>query len=736
MDNLGQEIAQQLIAENTLTVSLFPGAFKPPTRSHFQIVENAAKISDEVRIIIANNIREGYTPEISFKIWKQYAKLLPENVNILIAKNSSPITEIYDIVKEKSNNYIVIYGKGEQDRYNSINENRDKYSNVEIVDAGNIGDISATKLREAISKRNKLAIKSLIPEGIKVNDFLLNFQIHEIKVNKPSLFPSELLPIKDKLDHYIKYEQPASPEIKAANIFPYILKLNKNGDINISELSIENFKPGYAGNLIKRLATYIKNQHLDEDKIPGGLAKGKSLIDIAKHHRVPQADIYKQLQKGIKIEMEHTTSKEIAKEIAMDHLWEDPKYYNKLDSIEEIKINTPQPTPLISYEDTPNNKRGKIIINFSWGKETGWLFTHEGNNYYILVKHKLNNPHKFKDIELIFKKYFIEHVGDSLVIDLKNYPNISDPLDEIKVNKPFPSFPITLTSNEQAKEIGEKLFKLGYKAEWEDDRDYFNYFPFKQFPINFEPIILTTNGKELEWNTVEHQNHVEDDEDIIFEIGKQEIQKVLGEIKVNKPGLNFPIKIETPEQAQKIGKILNNNNYLWDDGEVIDLDSYPFMKDHFNPFIINKGEYDNTISSKIQPLEYPLYESIQINPKLYVQLLNKLVEDCCKELEIQKPVIKLINNDKYTLENKSYAGYFPSTNEIKVVIYGRNLADSCRSLSHELKHAQQQSKGELTQNAGEDGDTFENEANSFSGKKMREFGRKHPEIYFMKYDKN
>jgi len=210
----------------------------------------------------------------------------------------------------------------------------------------------------------------------------------------------------------------------------------------------------------------------------------------------------------------------------------------------------------------------------------------------------------------------------------------------------------------------------------------------------------------------------------------------LNEIKVNKPGLNFPIKIETPEQAQKIGKILNNNNYLWDDGEVIDLDSYPFMKDHFNPFIINKGEYDNTISSKIQPLEYPLYESIQINPKLYVQLLNKLVEDCCKELEIQKPVIKLINNDKYTLENKSYAGYFPSTNEIKVVIYGRNLADSCRSLSHELKHAQQQSKGELTQNAGEDGDTFENEANSFSGKKMREFGRKHPEIYFMKYDKN
>ena len=450
MDNLGQEIAQQLIAENTLTVSLFPGSFSPPHRGHFQIVENAAKISDEVRVIIANNIREGYTPEISFKIWKQYAKLLPENVTILISKNSSPITEIYDIVKEKSNNYIVIYGKGEQDRYNSINENREKYSNVEIVDAGQIGDISATKLREAISKRNKLAIKSLIPEGIKVNDFLMNFQIHEIKVNKPSFFPKELLSYKDKIDHYIKYDNRDEIGERVARVLNYILQNLLKGDWDIPGLnSSEKLTGPILPKLCKGLQLYIEQSHLNEDKIPGGLAKGKTLEDIAKKHKVKLSTMLLQLTKGIEVEMEHTTSKSIAKEIVMDHLWEDPKYYDKLSSIEEIKINTPQPTPLISYEDTPNNKRGKIIINFSWGKEVGWLFTHNGYIYYILVKHKLNNPHKFKDIELIFKKYFVEHVGDSLVIDLKNYPNISDPLDEIKVNKPFPSFPITLTSNQQ-----------------------------------------------------------------------------------------------------------------------------------------------------------------------------------------------------------------------------------------------------------------------------------------------
>ena len=84
-------------------------------------------------------------------------------------------------------------------------------------------------------------------------------------------------------------------------------------------------------------------EEIDEDKIPGGLAKGKTLIDLAKKwdskgYYDPQqfaAEYVKpQLMKGIKVEMEHTTDVRIATEIAMDHLWEDLKYYDKLDKIE------------------------------------------------------------------------------------------------------------------------------------------------------------------------------------------------------------------------------------------------------------------------------------------------------------------------------------------------------------------------------------------------------------------
>jgi hypothetical protein len=64
-----------------------------------------------------------------------------------------------------------------------------------------------------------------------------------------------------------------------------------------------------------------------QDKIPGGLAdKG------------PPKDLDpKQLEMGLKVEMEHTGDKNVAREIALDHLTEDPQYYSKLKVMESKK---------------------------------------------------------------------------------------------------------------------------------------------------------------------------------------------------------------------------------------------------------------------------------------------------------------------------------------------------------------------------------------------------------------
>lgn len=55
-------------------------------------------------------------------------------------------------------------------------------------------------------------------------------------------------------------------------------------------------------------------------RIPGGLARGRRASDFNP----------RELRRGAKVEMEHTDDPDVAREIAMDHLVEDPKYYTKL----------------------------------------------------------------------------------------------------------------------------------------------------------------------------------------------------------------------------------------------------------------------------------------------------------------------------------------------------------------------------------------------------------------------
>lgn len=87
-----------------------------------------------------------------------------------------------------------------------------------------------------------------------------------------------------------------------------------------------------------------------KDVIPGGLADKKQPKDFDKN----------QLSKGIKVEMEHTSDKSIAEEIAMDHLTEDPKYYEKLERMERssFKLNT-----LIRIANTVDTKGFSKLAN-------------------------------------------------------------------------------------------------------------------------------------------------------------------------------------------------------------------------------------------------------------------------------------------------------------------------------------------------------------------------------------
>lgn len=79
----------------------------------------------------------------------------------------------------------------------------------------------------------------------------------------------------------------------------------------------------------------------EEDELRGGKSDDMTVEDLAKKYDVDVKDIEKEIKVGSKIEMEHTDDKDIAKEIAMDHIAEFVDYYTDpnygLIAVEDIK---------------------------------------------------------------------------------------------------------------------------------------------------------------------------------------------------------------------------------------------------------------------------------------------------------------------------------------------------------------------------------------------------------------
>ena len=78
-----------------------------------------------------------------------------------------------------------------------------------------------------------------------------------------------------------------------------------------------------------------------EDQVPGGKADEKTPEDFPT----------KALEKGKKVEVEHTDDPQIALEVAMDHLIESYDYYDKLDEMEKkLKKKDTEPEKYSDYK--------------------------------------------------------------------------------------------------------------------------------------------------------------------------------------------------------------------------------------------------------------------------------------------------------------------------------------------------------------------------------------------------
>lgn len=116
--------------------------------------------------------------------------------------------------------------------------------------------------------------------------------------------------------------------------------------------------------------------------------KTMSPEQLAKHHGVSVKHILAQLDKGIKVELEHTSDKKVAKEIALDHLKEDPNYYTKL-----LKANLEESSkryaPYFIKESLSDQEKYLNSINGTVPMET-WL---------IFLEEMLGNTHLLESVD-------------------------------------------------------------------------------------------------------------------------------------------------------------------------------------------------------------------------------------------------------------------------------------------------------------------------------------------------
>lgn len=158
---------------NNETVAVFPGGFKPPTRGHFEALQDLLQTANSGIVYIGKSPRDGITQDQSYQIWSIYKPYLSKPVEIIKAP-VTPVQSTYDFVTQNPNKNVIV-GAGDKDedksRFNSFIKNREKYPNVIITQISIKGNnISGTKTRELIASKDPQVIDYFTPSELNQTD--------------------------------------------------------------------------------------------------------------------------------------------------------------------------------------------------------------------------------------------------------------------------------------------------------------------------------------------------------------------------------------------------------------------------------------------------------------------------------------------------------------------------------------------------------------------------------------
>jgi hypothetical protein len=110
------------------------------------------------------------------------------------------------------------------------------------------------------------------------------------------------------------------------------------------------------------------------------------------------------------------------------------------------------------------------------------------------------------------------------------------------------------------------------------------------------------------------------------------------------------------------------------------------------------------------------------------KLIKEFIKFTVKQLNLRSlPKSIKFATAGYAKKHKTFGTYLPSADAITVVYEGRHIADTLRTLGHELVHHKQREDGRTLD--GGTGSDLENEANAVAGILMRDFRELRPDLF-------
>ena len=112
------------------------------------------------------------------------------------------------------------------------------------------------------------------------------------------------------------------------------------------------------------------------------------------------------------------------------------------------------------------------------------------------------------------------------------------------------------------------------------------------------------------------------------------------------------------------------------------------------------------------------------------EIIQDFVEFCSNSLGLEHDVrLKLKHDPQWSIRNKTFGRYNNDHGTLEVAVGQRHIMDVLRTIAHELTHQKQHETEIMPPDAGDDGSEFENEANASAGVLMRQYGKRHPELF-------